>query len=125
MRTEMKEIDVLAKGEVADPGAFFHHEAPWENPGEPDSAGRMDRVTKLFFQEAAPHRPWKQDRDETEKGRHKGAARERYKFTYSEIIRSVEKRRAFSTAFAPQLARTSGLVSCKTRLAKASSSSTG
>ena len=58
VRLEMKEIDVLAKGEVADPGAFFHDEAPWENPGEPDSARRMDGVTKLFFQKAAPqYRP--------------------------------------------------------------------
>ncbi len=55
VRTEMKKIDVLAESEMTDPRTFFHDEAPRKNPGETDPARRMDRVTKLFFQESTPH----------------------------------------------------------------------
>src|ERR1043166_3263558 len=58
MRAEMEQIDVLAKREVTDPRAFFHHEFSRKNPGETNVARRMDRITELLLEERATEVPW-------------------------------------------------------------------
>jgi hypothetical protein len=49
MLSEMQERDVLTQSEMADTGIRLHDEPVRKNPGEADSAGRMNAVTKLLL----------------------------------------------------------------------------
>ena len=64
IRTEVKQIDIFAKREMSDSGIFFHDQAPRRNPGQSDAARGMNRIAKVFFENAAPCRPRQQDRQE-------------------------------------------------------------
>src|SRR6476469_7636367 len=54
---EVKQIDVLAQSQVADPRAFLHHQPSGKNPRETDAARRVDRVAKLLFEQRPAKRP--------------------------------------------------------------------
>jgi hypothetical protein len=54
----MKEIDVLAQREVIDAAPFFHDQARRKNPGEADSAARMNLKAELLLQQRTTHLPW-------------------------------------------------------------------
>ena len=60
----MQQVDVFAKGQVSDARVLFHDQATRTNPGKSDSAGGMDRIAELLFEQAAPRRPRQQQRQE-------------------------------------------------------------
>jgi len=46
---KVKKLDILANRGGSDGASFFHDEAIWKNPSEPDASGRMNLETELFF----------------------------------------------------------------------------
>jgi len=77
VRAEMKQVDILAKRQVTDARAFFHDEFFRENPGEPDPAGGMDRITELLFEKRTAEAPGQEQGQEAEKRFHAAAPSER------------------------------------------------
>ena len=77
VRAEMKQIDVLAKRQVTDARAFFQDEVARKNPGEPDSAGRMDRKAELLLEQRTAQTPGKEKRHQTKERFHAAAPSER------------------------------------------------
>src|SRR5688572_31740335 len=63
VRAQVEKVEVLAQGQMPDARAFFHNQAAWENPGQPDVAVWMNRIAELLFQERAPHPPRQQQRN--------------------------------------------------------------
>jgi cytochrome c len=53
----MKEIDVLTQREAIDTAAFFHDQARRKNPGEANSAARMNLIAELLLQQRTAHLP--------------------------------------------------------------------
>ena len=64
VRVEVKQIRAFANREMSDPGMFLHDEAARKNPGQPDAAGRVQRIAKSSFEEAPAPFPRKEEREE-------------------------------------------------------------
>ena len=60
----MQEVDILAYVQVPNAGILFHDQAPRKNPTETDATGRMQRIAKLAFEEAAPNAPGQEQTDQ-------------------------------------------------------------
>src|SRR5213593_2224961 len=108
---------------MSDARVLLHDQATRTNPGETDSAGGMNRIAELGFEQPTPGRPRHQDRQEHCQFLQHAGASERYNSRYSEIMRAAENRFAFSSALALQHLRSSGSASRNKSDAKPSSSS--
>src|SRR6185295_13719628 len=65
VRSQVQQINVLAKSEMPNARVLLHDQALRENPAESDMATGMDRITKLFFKQGTLQRPRKHHRKNT------------------------------------------------------------
>jgi hypothetical protein len=60
----MHQVQAFAQRKMIDATPFFHDQARWIDPGQSDSATRMDLVTELFLQKRTAQSPRQEEAKE-------------------------------------------------------------